>query len=62
MSSEIYNDCTVVRISNNVVYQLTKPIFKVREDEKNTFNPEWPKIKAEYNGEKISRPGILVEG
>ena len=32
MSSEIYNDCTVVRISNNVVYQLTKPIFKVRED------------------------------
>jgi len=28
----------------------------------NTFDPEWPKVEVEYDGEKISRPGILVEG
>ncbi|OFW64182.1 MAG: hypothetical protein A2Z35_00195 [Actinobacteria bacterium RBG_19FT_COMBO_36_27] len=27
-----------------------------------TDDPEWPKIEVEHNGEKISRPGILVEG
>jgi len=27
----------------------------------NTFDTEWPKIETEYNGGKISRPGILVE-
>jgi len=32
MSSEIYNDCTVVRISYNAVRKLTKPIFKVPEN------------------------------
>ena len=27
-----------------------------------TDDPEWPKVEVEYNGEKISRPGVLVEG
>ena len=39
MSSEIYNDCTVVRISNNVVYQLTKTNLQSSGGLGNTFDP-----------------------
>jgi hypothetical protein len=56
----MYNSCTVVRISYNVVYQLTKTNLQSSRGLGNTFNPEWPKVEVEYDGEKISRPGILV--
>ena len=44
------------------MYQLTKTNFQSSGGLGNTFDPGWPKIEVEYNGEKISRPGILVEG
>jgi hypothetical protein len=25
----------------------------------NTFDPGWPKVEVEYDGEKITRPDIL---
>ena len=37
---------------------LCKYIKKIKKED----GPEWPKVEVEYNGEKISRPGILVEG
>ena len=37
-------------------------IVNKTENEIITDDPEWPKVEVEYNGEKISRPGILVEG
>jgi len=60
--NKIYNSCTVVRISYNVVYQLTKTNLQSSGGFGNTFDPEWPKVEVEYNGEKISSSGILVGG
>jgi Xaa-Pro aminopeptidase len=37
-------------------------IVNETENEIITDDPEWPKVEVEYNGEKISRPDILVEG
>ena len=37
-------------------------IVNETENEIITNDPEWLKVEVEYNGEKISRPGILVEG
>jgi len=35
-------------------------IVNESENEIITDDPEWPKVEVEYNGKKISRPGILV--
>jgi len=37
-------------------------IVNETENEIITDDPEWPKVEVEYNGEKISRSGILVGG
>ena len=37
-------------------------IVNETENEIITDDPEWPKVEVEYNGEKISRPSILVGG
>jgi len=37
-------------------------IVNETENEIITDDPEWPKVEVEYNGEKISRPGILAKG
>ena len=37
-------------------------IVNETENEIITDDPKWPKVEVEYNGEKISRPSILVKG
>src|SRR5665648_748893 len=37
-------------------------IVNETENEIITDDPEWPKVEVEYNGKKMSRPGILVKG
>ena len=37
-------------------------IVNETENEIITDDPKWPKVEVEYNGEKISRPSILIEG